>query len=120
MDFAKKKTSPWLYITSLYFPVGLMTGLVGHFPSTFLKVLEYSNQEVGMIFGVRIIESFSFLYAPWLDGLASKRRLVLVVQVLTTLVMLITAGFVYFQSGHTVFLIGTMVCLSCEIGRAHV
>lgn len=66
--------SPWLYIISLYFPFGLMSaGLMVSLPNSLFKLLEFSNQQIGMLSGLGLVASLRFLFAPWLDGAATKR-----------------------------------------------
>lgn len=68
--------SPWLYIITLYFPFGLLqAGLGIYLPNNLLKLLEFSNQQIGMLSGLGIIASVRFIFAPWLDGATTKRKL---------------------------------------------
>lgn len=68
--------SPWLYIITLYFPFGMLqSGLGLHLPNNLLKLLEFSNEQIGMLSGLGIIASARFIFAPWLDGVTTKRKL---------------------------------------------
>lgn len=67
--------SPWTYVIGLYFPFGIMQGLLVMFPATLLKLLGFSNQVVGIVAGLGLVAIVRFLYTPWLDGSASKRVL---------------------------------------------
>jgi PAT family beta-lactamase induction signal transducer AmpG len=70
-----KEGNPWLYLPTLYLPFGILMALVTSFPGTFFKLLGYSNETVGLLNGIGLIGAFRFLYAPYLDGAASKRVL---------------------------------------------
>ncbi|MFA5629751.1 MAG: hypothetical protein WC958_05870 [Dehalococcoidales bacterium] len=67
--------SPWLYVVGLYLPFGIMTGMLTKMPIALFKLLGFSNQTVGLMAGLGLFASLRFLYAPWLDGAASKRTL---------------------------------------------
>ena len=107
--------SPWLYITTLYFPFGLMgAGLCTQLPNNLFKLLEYSNQQIGLIGGLGLIGSLRFLFAPWLDGAATKRSLSILTLVCSGTLALVMALVTYAQPGHLVYLwvmIGLMFCL---------
>lgn len=68
-------TSPWSFIPTLYFPLGMMQVLGVWQIMQLFKVLGYSNSVVSLLSGLGFLGVLRFLYAPWLDGAASKRRL---------------------------------------------
>ena len=90
--------SPWLYIISLYFPFGLMSaGLMVSLPNSLFKLLEFSNQQIGMLSGLGLVASLRFLFAPWLDGAATKRGLSIVTLLLSGAVAFSMAGITAFS-----------------------
>jgi MFS transporter, PAT family, beta-lactamase induction signal transducer AmpG len=90
---ARPMPSPWLYIISLYFPFGLMgASLMGALPGTLFKLLEFSNQQIGMLGGLGLVASLRFVFAPWLDGAATKRGLSIATLWLSGLVGFAMAG----------------------------
>ena len=85
-------TSPWRYIITLYLPFGLISGgLMVAFPVNFFKLLDYSNQQIGLLSGIGVVASFRFLFAPWLDGCTTKRRLSLVTLSLAAVICFLAA-----------------------------
>lgn len=104
--------SPWLYIITLYLPFGLLDGgLKVYLPNNLFKLLEFSNQEIGLLGGIGIVASLRFLFAPWLDGLTTKRRLFLVTLFLAGLLSFAASGIVYLQPERAVFLWGMVAVL---------
>lgn len=101
----EKMPSPWLYIITLYLPFGLLDGgLKVHLPNNLFKLLEFSNQEIGLLGGIGIVASFRFLFAPWLDGATTKRRLSIITLALAGLLAFAAAGVIYFQPERGLFL----------------
>lgn len=72
---ARREPSPWSFIPTLYFPLGMMQVLGVWQIMQLFKVLGYSNSVVSLLSGLGFLGVLRFLYAPWLDGAASKRRL---------------------------------------------
>lgn len=96
-DLNKKMPSPWFYVITLYLPFGILNGFMQQFPQSFFKLLGTSNQLIGLISGVGIIASFRFLYAPWLDGIATKRRLSLTTLAIAGFIMLAISFLIYLR-----------------------
>lgn len=85
--------SPWLYVISLYFPFGLIgASLMGALPLTLFKLLDYSNQQIGLLGGLALVASLRFVFAPWLDGAGTKRGLSIATLSLSGLVGFAMAG----------------------------
>ena len=102
---ARPMPSPWLYIISLYFPFGLMSaGLMVSLPNSLFKLLEFSNQQIGMLSGLGLVASLRFLFAPWLDGAATKRGLSIVTLLLSGAVAFSMAGITAFSVSPEFFL----------------
>jgi len=108
----EKRPSPWLYVITLYFPFGLLqAGLGMQLPAQLLKLLEYSNEQIGLISGIGIVASLRFVYAPWLDGATTKRRLSLYTLIAGGLVALGMAGTTWADPEPDVFLWAIVVLL---------
>lgn len=85
--------SPWRYVISLYFPFGLIgMSLMGALPLTLFKLLDYSNQQIGLLGGLALVASLRFVFAPWLDGAGTKRGLSIATLSLAGLVGFAMAG----------------------------
>ncbi|MFI4911925.1 MAG: hypothetical protein ACIAQZ_09695 [Sedimentisphaeraceae bacterium JB056] len=97
MDTENKIPSPWLYVITLYLPFGILSGFMQQFPLNFFKLMGISNELIGLISGVGIIMSFRFLYAPWLDGISTKRKLSLAVLIATMIIMLAISILIFFR-----------------------
>lgn len=95
MDINKKVPSPWFYVITLYLPFGILNGFMQQFPQSFFKLMGISNQLIGLLSGVGIIASFRFLYAPWLDGIMTKRRLSLLTLMITGVIMFCISFLIY-------------------------
>ena len=66
--------------------------LMGALPGTLFKLLEFSNQQIGMLGGLGLVASLRFVFAPWLDGAATKRGLSIATLWLSGLVGFAMAG----------------------------
>jgi PAT family beta-lactamase induction signal transducer AmpG len=91
---AGRVMSPWSFIPTLYFPLGMMGVLSVWQVMQLFKLLGYPNYIVSLISGLGFLGAFRFLYAPWLDGLASKRTLSLFCTGLTVALYIII-GFIF-------------------------
>ena len=89
--------SPWSYVIGLYLPFGITQGLLVIVPSTLFKLLDFPNQVVGIITGLGLIATVRFLYAPWLDSAASKRKLSLFTLGFAAFSLLGIAGIIFLQ-----------------------
>lgn len=118
----RKLPSPWLYVITLYFPFGLMSGGLGmQMPANLLKLLEYSNEQIGLISGIGLVASLRFIYAPWLDGATTKRRLSLVTLVLGSLMAIALAVITIMQLERDAYLwlvVGALFCIAF-VNAAH-
>jgi len=92
-----KKQSPWIWVFSIYVPFGLFNGFLQLFPQNLVKLLGFSNQMVGLISMAGFIVSLRFLYAPWLDGATTKRRLVLIAAAVGAVLLAATGGVLFTQ-----------------------
>ncbi|MBE2202936.1 MAG: hypothetical protein IAE94_01155 [Chthoniobacterales bacterium] len=100
----KPSPSPWSFIPTLYFPCGMM-GVLGIWQIMGLfKVLGYSNTAVSLVGGLGFVGAFRFLYAPWLDGIASKRSLALVTQGLAVVLYGVIGAIIGLRPPPAVFL----------------
>ncbi|MEI8206454.1 MAG: MFS transporter [Kiritimatiellales bacterium] len=97
MSEADKKNSPWIWVFSLYVPFGLFNGFLQLFPQSLVKLLGFSNEMVGLISTAGFIVSLRFLYAPWLDGATTKRRMTLIAMAISALVLALTGGLLFTQ-----------------------
>jgi PAT family beta-lactamase induction signal transducer AmpG len=98
-----------------------MTGLLTSFPIALLKLLDFSNETVGLVTGVGLVAAFRFLYAPWLDGATSKRRLSLCTLALGSMSLCIVAFAIWNQPSPNVFLmtfVGALLFLTV-VAAAH-
>lgn len=75
------------------------------------KLLDFSNQEIGLMSGIGLVASFRFAYAPWLDGATTKRRLSLVTLASGAMLAFICAGLIYAPVQRMTFLWGMVVML---------
>lgn len=91
------KQSPWVWVFSIYVPFGLFNGFMQLFPQNLVKLLGFSNQLVGLISMAGFIVSLRFLYAPWLDGATTKRRLVLIAAAVGAVLLAATGGMLFTQ-----------------------
>ncbi len=91
------KQSPWVWVFSIYVPFGLFNGFMQLFPQNLVKLLGFSNQLVGLISMAGFIVSLRFLYAPWLDGATTKRRLVLIATAIGAILLAGTGGMLFAQ-----------------------
>jgi len=96
--------SPWSYVITLYLPFGILTGLMTGFPVGLFKLLAFPNETIGMLNGIGMVAAFRFLYAPWLDGAATKRGLSLLTLCVAGIAMLAISGIIWIQPGRDVFL----------------
>jgi len=97
MSEPAKMSNPWIWVFSIYVPFGLFNGFLQLFPQSFFKLLGLSNELVGLISMAGFIVSLRFLYAPWLDGATTKRRLTLIAMVVSALVLAVTGGLLLAQ-----------------------
>jgi PAT family beta-lactamase induction signal transducer AmpG len=114
--------SPWAFIITLYLPFGIMDyGLKVALPSNLFKLLEFSNQEIGLLSGIGLVASFRFAFAPWLDGATTKRRLSLVTLTLGAILAFAGAGLIYSPVDRSFFLWGMVVMLfsMAIVGASH-
>lgn len=114
--------SPWRYIITLYLPFGIISGgLMVAIPTNFFKLLEFSNQEIGMLNGLGIVATFRFLFAPWLDGCTTKRKLSLFTLMAAGIVCVLSAFLIWAQPSPTVLLWGmvTMLFMTALVSAAH-
>ncbi len=113
--------SPWSYVITLYLPFGIMTGLFTQFPIALFKLLGFSNEVVGLFTGVGLVAAFRFLYAPWLDGAASKRALSLWTLSCASIAMSMSAFVIWYQPSSGVLLGSMAVALFtlAIVGAAH-
>lgn len=96
--------SPWLYVITLYFPFGLLSAGLGiYLPNSLLKLLDFSNQQLGLLSGLGIVASLRFLVAPWLDGATTKRRLSIITLFSAGLIALAMAGLTLAQPDRDFF-----------------
>ena len=107
----QKFQSPWFYVIVLYLPFGFIAGTIPQFPHAFLKLLGFPNELIGIISVVGIITALRFLYAPWLDGAATKRRLSILTPLIGAALMFCLAGLLFSQPSDFVLLAGLMVFL---------
>jgi MFS transporter, PAT family, beta-lactamase induction signal transducer AmpG len=117
-----RAVSPWAFIITLYLPFGIIDyGLKVALPSNLFKLLEFSNQEIGLLSGIGLIASFRFAFAPWLDGATTKRRLSLVTLALGAMLAFGCAGLIYLLADRSFFLWGMVVMLFCLaiVGASH-
>jgi PAT family beta-lactamase induction signal transducer AmpG len=91
------KQSPWVWVFSIYVPFGLFNGFMQLFPQNLVKLLGFSNELVGLISMAGFIVSLRFLYAPWLDGATTKRRLVLIAAAVGAVLLAGTGGLLFAQ-----------------------
>lgn len=104
--------SPWAFILTLYLPFGIIDyGLKIALPSNLFKLLEFSNQEIGLMSGIGLVASFRFAFAPWLDGATTKRRLSLVTLALGACLAFACACLIYLVADRSIFLWGMVVML---------
>lgn len=107
-----ERTSPWCYIITLYFPFGLLqAGLAMNLPSNLLKLLEYSNEQIGLIGGIGLVSSLRFLYAPWLDGAMTKRRLSIITLLIGSAVAFLMAFLTWLAPDPDTFLWSMVILL---------
>lgn len=113
--------SPWAYMVTLYLPFGIMTAFANPLAVNLFKLLNYSNQVIGLLGGVGLVAAFRFAYAPWLDGLTTKRRLSLATLWLAAICAFLFAYLVYFHMDHQVVIGGAVVLLLAVavVGAAH-
>jgi PAT family beta-lactamase induction signal transducer AmpG len=86
---SKPAASPWSFVPTLYFPYGMLGFLSVWQIMQLFKLLGYSNTIVSLVSGLGFLGAFRFLYAPWLDGLAAKRKLCLGCMGLATFLYLV-------------------------------
>jgi PAT family beta-lactamase induction signal transducer AmpG len=114
--------SPWRYIITLYLPFGIISGgLMVALPTNFFKLLEYSNQEIGLLSGIGIVATFRFLFAPWLDGCTTKRRLSLITLTLAAFASFLAAMMIWSHPTASVLwwsMVGVL-SLTALVGAAH-
>jgi PAT family beta-lactamase induction signal transducer AmpG len=91
------RQSPWVWVFSIYVPFGLFNGFLQLFPQNLVKLLGFSNEMVGLISMAGFIVSLRFLYAPWLDGATTKRRLVLIASAVGAVLLAATGGLLFAQ-----------------------
>ncbi len=89
------KQSPWVWVFSIYVPFGLFNGFLQLFPQNLVKLLGFSNELVGLISLAGFIVSLRFLYAPWLDGATTKRRLVLIAAAVGAALLAVAGGILF-------------------------
>lgn len=114
--------SPWLYIITLYYPFGLLqAGLGIYLPNNLLKLLEFSNEQIGMLSGLGIIASARFIFAPWLDGATTKRKLSIITLFVAGITALGMALLTLSQPSSLTFFWGMAFCLLmvAAIGACH-
>lgn len=115
------KSSPWLFLPTLYLPFGILMAMATSFPVTFFKLLGYSNETVGLLNGIGLIGAFRFLYAPYLDAAASKRVLSFYTVGGACLIIASMSFLVFFsESGNNFFFImlGLLILLAF-VGSSH-
>jgi MFS transporter, PAT family, beta-lactamase induction signal transducer AmpG len=117
-----KRPSPWLYVITLYFPFGLLqAGLAVNLPNNLLKLLEFSNEQIGLISGIGLVASLRFLIAPWLDGATTKRKLSIITLTVSGFIA-IGMSAVTLIAPHPMVFLWTMVALLfgvAIVGAAH-
>jgi MFS transporter, PAT family, beta-lactamase induction signal transducer AmpG len=96
--------SPWSYVIGLYLAFGITQGLLVIVPSTMFKLLGFSNQVIGIISGLGFVAIARFLYAPWLDSIASKRTLSLFTVSIAAMALLGIGGIIFMQLQEQVFM----------------
>lgn len=99
-----RKESPWRFIPTLYFPPGMLGVLLVAQVMGFLKLLGYPNSVVALVSVFGFAGSLRFLYAPWLDALASKRALVLLALGSAAALYLAIGGVIALRPGGLVLL----------------
>lgn len=99
-----KGSPPWTYVVGLYLPFGIMQALKVQLPVPLFKLLGFSNEVVGIIGGLGILATLRFLYAPWLDGSASKRALALFTNSAAAVIFLLAALIIFAQAEGVAFL----------------
>jgi|GEM_PF-1324026 len=107
----REETSPWAYLITLYLPFGIMNGLFSLFPGTLFKLLDFSNEIIGLMNGLGLVMTLRFIYAPWLDGAATKRKLSLFTLAAAGLFLGFVAVVLFFRPPDEFFLAGMAVPL---------
>jgi MFS transporter, PAT family, beta-lactamase induction signal transducer AmpG len=90
-------------------------GLRVQLPNNLFKLLEYSNQQIGLIGGLGLIGSLRFLFAPWLDAASTKRRLSLFTLLCGGALSFTLAAVTYAHFAPTLFfwlMVGLLFCLA--------
>ncbi len=99
----KEKRNPWLYIPSMTLVQGMPIMLVMQSIAVILKSLGASNTLIGLTSLFMLPISFKFIWAPILDMALSKRKEVLILQMLMTLAYVFTA-FMFILPGDKIVL----------------
>jgi PAT family beta-lactamase induction signal transducer AmpG len=100
-ELIEEERSPWAYIITLYLPFGLLMGLT-NMPLGLFKLINFSNQKIGLLTGLGLVASFRFVFAPWLDGATTKRRLSLVTLISAAVLAFAATAIIYSQKAETV------------------
>lgn len=72
----KGLSSPWCFVTTLYFAAGLCGGgIIGHVTSVMYADMGYSNAFIGAVALLSLPTSIRFLWSAYIDAMGSKRNL---------------------------------------------
>ena len=89
--------SPWIFVSMLFLAVGAGGGgIVGSMTTVMFKDFGYSNVLIGAVALLSLPSSFRFLWAPWVDGLASKRALCCIFTIIMGGIVISLGGLTYF------------------------
>lgn len=82
----------WLFIPGSMVFASFVWGVVQEIPGIMLKSLDVSNTLIGLTSLLGIPMAFRFLFGPLVDHHSTKRRWILVMQRIVTVLMLLTAA----------------------------
>lgn len=72
----KGLSSPWCFVTTLYFAAGLCGGgIIGHVTAVMYADMGYSNAFIGAVALLSLPTSIRFLWSAYVDAMGSKRNL---------------------------------------------
>jgi len=112
-QFSECVSSPWMFIPAVYLIAGAVeSGILQYGVTIMYKDLGYSNAFIGYLSFLQIPILISFLFAPYVDRLGSKRMLTIVFMFLMAIVSAVIPLTLSFQFWFTASSLAALLMLS--------